>query len=170
MNERVFSFSSESNIFKVLWSLALGVERHFINYVIPTVQTTFVLAYAESKKKFTKPFYFVGLHKIPKVQTTFVLWSKVAKSTLLWIFSKSDNFQIKAGLDTMFDFFQLWETLQSELIARFLAVFSVFHKKKFFLGWYNFKFLILKFPKSTKMDFLACTTSKMAANVINDYV
>ena len=27
--------------------------------------------------------------------------------TLLWIFSKSDNFQIKAGLDTMFDFFQL---------------------------------------------------------------
>ena len=53
----------------------------------------------------------------------------------------------------MFDFFQLWETLQSELIARFLAVFSVFHTKKFFLGWYSFKFLILKFPKSTKMDF-----------------
>ena len=85
-------------------------------------------------------------------------------NTLLWIFSKSDNFQIKARLDTMFDFFQLWETLQSELIARFLAVFSVFHTKNFFLGWYSFKFLILKFPKSTKMDFLACTTSKMVAN------
>ena len=64
----------------------------------------------------------------------------------------------------MFDFFQLWGTLQSELIARFLAVFSVFHTKNFFLGWYSFKFLILKFPKSTKMDFLACTTSKMVAN------
>ena len=102
-----FPFSSESNIFKVLWSLALGVERHFINYVIPTVQTTFVLAYAESKKKFTKPFYFVGLHKIPKVQTTFVLWSKVAKSTLLRIFSKSNKF---------LHFFQLWVTLHSVLI------------------------------------------------------
>ena len=73
--------------------------------------------------------------------------------TLLWIFSKSDNFQIKAGLDTMFDFFQLWETLQSELIARFLAVFSVFHTKKFFLGWYSFKFLILKFSKINKNGF-----------------